>query len=128
MSIYIVYEPDGTIVSSISCSEEEIELNIDQGQLFMTADVFANHDTQYVSNNAIVDKTEFPELTVSPATIGSLISVTNIPVGSKVRWPDGVVTPEDDGELSFSADVGGDYYFEFRHPMYVAKRVIINVA
>jgi hypothetical protein len=62
------------------------------------------------------------------ATLGSAISVTNIPAGTKVRWPDGVVTPEDDGELSFSADVGGDFFFEFRHPIYVSKRVIINVA
>lgn len=128
MNIYAVYEPDGTLIKSICCSEEEIEMNIDQGQLFMTADVFANYDTQYVSNNAIVDKTEFPELTVSPATIGSLISITNIPTGSKVRWPDGVVTPEDDGELSFTADVGGEYFFEFRHPLYISKRLTIDVS
>ena len=128
MNIYAVYEHDGTLIKSICCSEEEIEMNIDQGQLFMTADVFANYDTQYVSNNAIVDKTEFPELTVSPATIGSLISITNIPTGSKVRWPDGVVTPEDDGELSFTADVGGEYFFEFRHPLYLSKRLTIDVS
>lgn len=127
MNIYAVYEADGTLVKAISCSEEEIEMNIDQGQLHMATDVFANYDTQYVSGGAIVDKTEFPELNISPATLGSIISVTNIPTGTKVRWPDGVVTPEDDGELSFSADVGGDYFFEFRHPMYVAKRVIVNV-
>jgi hypothetical protein len=128
MNIYAVYEADGTLVKAISCSEDEIEMNIDQGQLFMTTDVFANYDTQYVSNNTIVDKTEFPELTVSPATIGSLISITNIPTGSKVRWPDGVVTPEDDGELSFTVDVGGEYFFEFRHPLYLSKRLTIDVS
>lgn len=128
MNIYVVYEPDGTIVKAICCSEEEIEMNIDQGQLFMATDVFANYDTQYVSNNTIVDKTEFPELTVSSATIGSLISITNIPTGSKVKWPDNVVTSEDDGELSFTADVGGEYFFEFRHPLYLSKRLTVDVA
>lgn len=128
MNIYAVYEADGTLVKAISCSEDEIEMNIDQGQLYMATDVFANYDTQYVSGGVIVDKTEFPELDISPATRGSVISVTNIPTGTKARWPDGIVTPEDDGELSFSADVGGDYLFEFQHPLYVTKRVIINVA
>lgn len=129
MNIYAVYEPDGTIVKVISCAEDEIEMNIDQGQLYMVTDIFANYDAQYVNGSGdIVDKTEFPDLTVSPATVGSVISVTNIPVGSKVRWPDNVITPEDDGELSFTANVGGDYSFEFKHPLYVAKRLIINVS
>lgn len=41
------------------------------------------------------------------------VTISNIPVGTLVTWPDGVETVIDSGSIVFSVDLAGEYVFSF---------------
>jgi len=56
------------------------------------------------------------------------LTIGNVPAGTYVGWPDGEETTENDGEVSFDVNVGGEYPFILRHPRYKTKSIRIDVA
>lgn len=66
----------------------------------------------------IAQKTDF-SLTVSSNTLLAdgieEVTVSNIPVGTLVTWPDGVETEVNDGQVVFSVDLVGEHTFKFSH-------------
>lgn len=52
--------------------------------------------------------------------------VLNIPVGSIVTWPDGVISTINDGILQFTVDLAGTYSFVFDSFPYLLEEVSIE--
>ena len=126
---YAIYSADGTIVNVFNGSEDDMLLNIGEGQSYLLCESPVDCEQHYVRDGAVLEKSEFPEVQVSsPLTVGSTITVSNLPTNTKVIWPDFEETVEADGELSFDASVGGSYFFMFLHPEHVSKRMFIDVA
>ena len=64
----------------------------------------------YISAGVVTYRTPFPQLTVNNGVL------SGIPTHTVVRWPDGELTIEHDGEIEFESNVGGDFVFQFLHP------------
>lgn len=126
---YAIYTSDGTIVKVLMCIEEDLSINMDEGQSYLLCAESVDCEKHYVREGAVLEKSEFPEVQVSsPLTVGATITLSNLPTNTKVIWPDFEETVETDGELSFDASVGGSYFFMFMHPEHVSKRMFIDVA
>ena len=126
---YAIYSSDGSIDCVFFGSEEDLLLNVAEGQSYLLCTEGVDCERHYVRDGAVLEKSEFPEVQISsPLTVGATITVSNLPANTKVQWPDFEVTTEADGELSFDASVGGSYPFVFTHPEYICKRMSIDVA
>lgn len=53
-------------------------------------------------------------------------TITGIPSGTKVTWPDGVITTETDGQVELSTDTPGFYTFRFELWPYQDKEITIE--
>ena len=73
----------------------------------------------YVSDGAVLEKTEFPSLTYGNGTIH------NIPEGTVVVWPDDLHTTVDDGVVEITSNVSTVFEFTFYHPKYLQKEVTV---
>ena len=118
------YGTDGTITYVYSTALEALDT---EGSGLPYLDVEPETVVAGVShcviNGAFVAKTDFPEMPIVGNTI------TNVPTGSHVFWPDGVETLETDGVVGFDFNISGDFTFEFNHPLYFPKKieVVYNV-
>jgi len=82
--------------------------------------------TCYYSGGQILPK-QIMALQYADGLVGDTISISGIPDGAQVTWPDAVVTTEA-GSVSFDANAQGQYTFKVYHPAYYLERITINVA
>jgi len=76
-----------------------------------------------------VPKTAFPGFiyTSSVDASGEFTGViTGIPVDTRVTWPDGEVTTETDGEVSFTSNVEQVFTFIFHHCHYLEEELEVE--
>jgi hypothetical protein len=86
-----------------------------------------NIGKSYYENGQIKAKQGMTLLIPEGAAVGVPIVISGIPDGCEVTWPDRVKTTES-GDISFDANVPGDYLFVFAHAKYHLVKVVVNVA
>jgi hypothetical protein len=130
---WVSYAPDGTISRILSMSQESALLNIPNGHklLRLPNDHGASYEEHYVevARERIREKTTFPALSIAVTYENEayVISIGEVPIGTKVCWPDNVETLEDDYQVDFEVDYPGDYTFILSHPLYLEKKQVVNV-
>jgi hypothetical protein len=129
---YIYYQPlTGKIVKFawVDAAAGAIINDLDEGWPYVEfPENYGAPDNYWVTNiGGIVLKTEMV-INIPSFIEGIQRSITGIPSGTNVDWPDGVTTMENDGTIEVSFEAPGNYYFNFRNPKYFDKQVTINVS
>jgi len=94
--IYIIYDQVGRILRNISSPQDMIEVQLQEGEMYLESDNLIDDSVFYIDNSTIVKRPSFSE-TVQGTTISSLpIPTTIIVQGVSYEVSDGVA------ELSFN--------------------------
>ncbi len=98
--------------------------SIHEMQSYVSPDELYLHlETGQLRPKTVWFEPEFP----STGKIDEPIVFQNIPVGTRVIWPDGFYSVETDGELSFDCDMEGEYIFIFNAPEYEEMEWTVHV-
>ena len=131
---WAICETDGRVRFFILTANENTAYNQVRGdQLFIETNVdepIAAQTHYYnLTLNTFQLKDDFPSIGQAVETItgGYRITLTQIPVGTWVVWPDGAVTLENDGFLEAEVEFPGNYWFEMEHPRYLEYTEIVDV-
>jgi hypothetical protein len=102
---------EGTDASheDLAWAEEMAEISECKVVLIEGHDRTPVRDIYIVESGVVGFKTPFPELTVVNGTVSGL------PYGTSVRWPDGELSTVFDGVAEIESNVGGNFRFGFFH-------------
>ncbi len=129
---YVLYDNNGKIETTGACPEHMVQAQ-DGLQGLSVLEGEGRPETQYVDilqdPPVIADRLPFPG-TQNTSQIQANGTdewvVLNIPVGSIVTWPDGVISTINDGILQFTVDLAGTYSFVFDSFPYLLEEVSIE--
>lgn len=105
---YLVYDViTGRILKCGSCPESMLYLQAHEGLEIKTG--HADNSKQYVLDGKVVNKPNFP-VSIDKTTVvpGELVTINNVPIGTKA-FVDGEMFTVDDGSLSLTFDIEGEY-------------------
>lgn len=129
MNRWAVYEPSGRIDSVFSGLVSNAVMQA-EGDLSIAPIAEGLDDlTAYVVGGVVLEKQSFP-LSVSPAQIAAdgldTATISGIPTGTQVEWPDGQTDTVTDGIVEFSVDLPGTYTLKFSAIPYLDQEVTIE--
>ena len=131
MSRFAICNPDGSInhifsgpqsISQKQCNSNQVAKQIPDN----LDDVSAYWDS---ANNVIKAKASFSlslDKTQITADGKDTATVSGIPSGTKVTWPDGQVDTISDGTAGFAVDQVGKYVLTFQAILYLTKEITIE--
>ena len=128
---WVIYDPtNGWIQSLHSGHVRGLEANTPVGMAALETVDYpnCNIDEHWVENGGLTRRAPMDLHLPNNVKTGSYYAITNVPVGTKVGWPDGEETIETDGNVEFQFDVSGDYIFFFDHGAHFREKVYINVS
>lgn len=127
----LIYNQDGRILKDIRTVESAVPENVEEGGGFIVVeeDDPVDVETHWINaDRQVVAKSEYDRLVVpNDATIEAPITISGIPEGTTVTWPDYVQTLEYDGIVELTVSAGGEYRFLFENPRFVDKEVVVDV-
>ena len=131
MTTYSVhYEDSGFIISTVTSPINFTPVNVEGiNSILVESGEKLTPNTHYVKNGQVLPLQDFPLITqdIQKQETSFLISLSSLPLDTKVIWPDGVVTFESDGLLECELTYPGTYIFYLTHVYYLPIEVIVNV-
>lgn len=128
---YVIHDKYGAIQMVLQTDESCLQANLSAGQSYIIYEGVIDWETMYVDTEAKAPASKIelvPDGWPEQGEVGQMIHFAEIPVGTRVIWPDGYVSVETDGELSFETDMAGDYKFVFKSPKHLALEWTVDVA
>jgi len=129
---YILYTNTGRIEATGSCAKSMVQAQ-DGVQGLSVLEGEGREETQYVdiSTNppVIKDRLPFPGKQNKTRILANGLDewiVTGLPTGTKVVWPDGVISVINDGSLQFTVDLPGKYTFRIDPFPYLEEEVSVE--
>lgn len=136
MAIFAVYETTTGVITQIRTSPNTTII-VPSGQDYVAVNSNVDDVSYLIDLNTLlpVAKTAYPVSTALSTTVGTTLSLTNLPNGTisstfKEGVPDEVnLTYVDitDGTLDFTTDLSGTYTLVFTSPLYLATTTVITV-
>lgn len=131
MSYFVVYDSGGVILQVGTWRLQDIpgtQRLLKSNEYLAKSENCVSTDTHYVSEGVILQKKEyeFPHYFKITADSVDEATISPVPIGTLVRWPDNKITQITDGEVSFSVDLSGIYTLVFEAVEYLRKEVIIE--
>jgi hypothetical protein len=132
MTKYVVHNSAGKILWTVEDPAIEELDNVADDYYYIAVLENINPNTYWVdtnNQNSITPKSEFFSVTekVDANTSVNTITISGVPYGSEVLWPDGEITIETDGSVVCEVTTGGAYRFVLSHTAHFNKEVIVNV-
>ena len=126
---YAVYNVSGEILQTLSCNPRSALLQETEGSLVVEVQSYVSDASHFVRNSIVAAKSRMNFL-ISPLFIlangTDEATISNIPAGVQVEWPDGQTDIVNDGEIRFSVDLPGTYTFRFTAVPYLDQEVVIE--
>jgi hypothetical protein len=127
---YVVYNTvTGEIVEVGAMYDAYLYIRETPTNAVLVTEDSVNQSIAYVLDGAIVNK-EPLSLSINKTQIiadgADTATVSNIPTGTKVTWPDGLVEDVTDGLVEFAVDLAGLYTFKFTAVPYLDQEVTIE--
>tara|TARA_R110000868_G_scaffold313856_1_gene574857 strand:- start:1671 stop:2057 length:387 start_codon:yes stop_codon:yes gene_type:complete len=127
MSQFYKYKnTNGEIVATGTCPDADLHFQNEDG--FTVKEGQCDDATQYWDGERLAIR-PIMNLDVSAETIkvDELFTINNIPSGTEVNYPNGSEIV-DDGEVEWSTEVAGRFYFIFNNFPYQSESVVINAS
>ena len=108
---------------------EEIAYFANEGEVFFEMGSWANDSNVYFDGVGPSEKQPMPLITIGTPLIANgtdEATISNIPEGVQVQWPDGQTDIVTGGEIRFSVDLAGTYPFRFTAVPYLDQEVVIE--
>jgi len=129
MRRWAVYNQQGHIDSIYSGPDFEAQLQAQGGLEVVPIADELDDVTAYIVDGVVQPKQQMP-LVIDTSQIDAdgidEATITGIPSGVTVEWPDGQSDTVTDGEIRFSVDLPGTYTFQFTAIPYLDKEVTIE--
>jgi hypothetical protein len=129
MNRWAVYNQQGRIDSVYSGPEFEAQLQAQGGLEVVPIADDLDDVTAYIVNGVVQPKQQMP-LVIDTSQIDAdgidEATITGIPSGVTVEWPDGQSDTVTDGEIRFSVDLAGIYIFRFTAVPYLDKEITVE--
>lgn len=130
----VVYKTStGQIVKSLSCPDNSLAVNAGEGESAIVDSGAGNDDTSYVdtstSPHSHVPKTALTITSDVAAILANGIAtatISSIPAGVFVTWPDGVREEVTDGVVEFATFNIGTHTLSFDGVTYLRKEIVIE--
>ena len=126
---YAVYVASGEILQTVTMTARMAALQELNTNSMTEVSTEVTDSTHFFIDGDVSPKSEF-DLTVGEVQLlsGGTYSVTisNVPTGVQVEWPDGQTDTVTDGEISFSVDLPGTYTFKFTAVPYLDKEITVE--
>ena len=127
--IFAAYDTDGAIQFIMRCMEVGPTFYDDTGLNAIEVTEIVGDSSHYVVDGVVQPKQQMP-LVIDTSQIDAdgidEATITGIPSGVTVEWPDGQSDTVTDGEIRFSVDLPGTYTFQFTAIPYLDKEVTIE--
>jgi len=123
------YESDGRITSVYGGTAQEAEMQDGGERLRVLLPTNMNNNNSYINYG---QPTLRGDLSLTLSTIEIIAdgldeaTISGIPTGVEVQWPDGQTDIVTDGEIGFSVDLPGTYTFKFTAVPYLDQEVVIE--
>jgi hypothetical protein len=129
MNRWAVYNQQGRIDSVYSGPDFEAQLQAQGGLEVVPIADDLDDVTAYIVNGVVQPKQQMP-LVIDTSQIDAdgidEATITGIPSGITVEWPDGQSDTVTDGEIRFSVDLAGTYTFRFTAVPYLDQEITIE--
>ena len=127
--IFAAYDSNGSIHFIMRCQEVGTTFFDDTGLNAVEVNTLVRDSKHYVLEGEVQSK-KLMDITAnntSPTANGTdEATISNIPAGVQVEWPDGQTDIVNDGEIRFSVDLAGTYTFRFTAVPYLDQEVVIE--
>lgn len=128
---YAIYDGTGRIWQTMVCAEGERLYQAGVGQDVVSVGASVNDARHYVAFAPVrvVAKTDLglvPDKTQINADGLDISTITGVPAGVSVTWPDGITDEVTDGLVEFAVDLPGTYTLTLRGVPYLDQEVIIE--
>jgi len=127
--IFAAYDSNGSIHFIMRCQEVGTTFFDDTGLNAVEVNTLVRDSKHYVLEGEVQSK-KLMDITAnntSPTANGTdEATISNIPEGVQVEWPDGQIDIVTDGEISFSVDLPGTYTFKFTAVPYLDQEITIE--
>ena len=129
MRRWAVYNQQGHIDSIYSGPDFEAQLQAQGGLEVVPIADELDDVTAYIVDGVVQPKQQMP-LVIDTSQIDAdgidEATITGIPSGVTVEWPDGQSDTVTDGEIRFSVDLPGTYTFRFTAVPYLNQEITIE--
>ena len=129
MKRWAVYNQNGSISHIYSGSDNEALMQpVGDQQIALTPELLDDSNA-YVVGGVVVEKAPMALTTINtPLRADGIdeMTISGIPEGVQVRWPDGFTHIENNGSVGFKVDLPGIYTFRFTGTPYLDQEVTLE--